>query len=94
MKLDFEKYLSDVKLNKKRNFSKRSIESYSRNVPEYLRDKFSVNLYSISEPKEAQDLLDRLNKNPNFLRDDTVGKHMYSCGIKRYIEFLTWLQMQ
>lgn len=94
MKLDFEKYLSDINLNKKRSFSKRTIESYSRNVPEYLRSKFNVNLYGISDSKEAQELLERLNKNSNFLKDDTIGKHMYSCGIKRYIEFLTWLQQQ
>ena len=89
-------FLTDVyTTDKGDHLSAASINKYSRQTTSkinYYLSKILPNnnydsIYDVGTIEELNEIRTLLMSNPDFVRENTEGHHMYSAGLNRYIEF-------
>ncbi len=67
---------------------------YRNSVNSLLRSAGRPALYQAATSDEAENLLDFLLQNPDFIRKDEKGNRMYSSGIRKYLSYLQSVETQ
>lgn len=77
-------HLSSASINKYSRQTTSKIDSYLDRI---IPNNIYTSIYDVGTIEELNEIRNLLLSNPDFVRENTEGHHMYSAGLNRYIEF-------